>query len=136
VTFFVCESNISETAERICAKFTGTCLVRRSEEFECQGHHGQKRAVHFHHPLAAYEWYALAANITQQQTAPFRRCREGVISAACVRFMFGKTSLALVVSVFSISYWICVVFCFLCIYLAPVAIKFSVCSSICLKSEY
>jgi len=28
----VCESNISGTAERICAKFTGkTCLVRRSD---------------------------------------------------------------------------------------------------------
>jgi len=30
--------NISETAERICAKFTRkTCLVPRLEEFECQG---------------------------------------------------------------------------------------------------
>jgi len=27
----------SGTAERLCAKFTGkTCLVRRSDEFECQ----------------------------------------------------------------------------------------------------
>ena len=34
---FVCASNISRTAERICAKFTGkTCLVPRSEEFKCQ----------------------------------------------------------------------------------------------------
>ena len=36
---FLSESNISGTAERICAKFTGkTCLVPRSEDFECQGH--------------------------------------------------------------------------------------------------
>jgi len=32
--FFVCASNISGTAERICAKFTGkTCLVPLSDEF-------------------------------------------------------------------------------------------------------
>jgi len=38
ISFFVSHSNISGTAERICAKFTGkTCLVHRSEEFECQG---------------------------------------------------------------------------------------------------
>jgi len=36
--FFVCVWNISGTAERICAKFTGkTCLVPRSDEFEGQG---------------------------------------------------------------------------------------------------
>ena len=35
--FFVCVWNISETAERICAKFTWkTCLVPRSDEFEGQ----------------------------------------------------------------------------------------------------
>jgi len=39
VTFFVCESDISGTAEPICAKFTWkTCLVPRSG----QGHQGQK----------------------------------------------------------------------------------------------
>jgi len=33
-----CESNISGTTERICAKFTmTTCLVARTDEFECQG---------------------------------------------------------------------------------------------------
>jgi len=45
--FFVCHSNISGTAEWICAKFTEkTCLVHRSDEFKCQsqGHQGQKRA--------------------------------------------------------------------------------------------
>ena len=34
----------------------------------------------------------------QPQTGPFRRCRGGVL-AACLRFMFGKTSFALVVVV-------------------------------------
>jgi len=35
---FVCVSSILGTAERICAKFTRkTCLVLRSDEFECQG---------------------------------------------------------------------------------------------------
>ena len=34
----VCAWNISGTAERICAKFTRkTCLVPRSDQFECQG---------------------------------------------------------------------------------------------------
>jgi len=38
ILVFVCHSNISGTAERISAKFTGkTCLVPCSEEFECQG---------------------------------------------------------------------------------------------------
>jgi len=52
--FFVCESNTSGTAERICAKFTlKTFLVPRSDEFECQGQMStakvttdKKRAVH------------------------------------------------------------------------------------------
>ena len=38
VVFFVCHSNISGTAEQICAKFTGkTCLIPSSDDFECQG---------------------------------------------------------------------------------------------------
>jgi len=40
-----------------------------------------------------------ANNVTQQQMGPFRRCR-GVMSAACVWYMFGKTSLAEVTVVF------------------------------------
>jgi len=41
--FFVCVWSISATAKRICAKFTGrTCLVPRSDKFECQG---QRRKV-------------------------------------------------------------------------------------------
>ena len=56
------------------------------------GHQGQKCTVHSHHPLAATEWNALAANNgIQQQTGPFCR-RQGVISAACMHFVFGKTS--------------------------------------------
>jgi len=35
--FFVCRSNISGTDEQICATFTvKTCLVPRSDAFECQ----------------------------------------------------------------------------------------------------
>jgi len=44
----------------------------------------------------AYEWYALAANSLQQQrTGLFRGC-QGVFSGACVRCVFGESSLALV----------------------------------------
>jgi len=43
------------------------------------------------------EWTTLAVNdVMQQQTARFHHCWEGVILSACVRFMFGETSLALV----------------------------------------
>ena len=59
-----------------------------------KGHQGQKTRCALPSPPAATEWNTLAANnVTQQQTGPFRRC--GVISAACVRSMFGKTSLDL-----------------------------------------
>jgi len=62
--FFVRVWNISATAERICAKFTWkTCLIPRSDEFESQGHQGQKTAF-------------------------------SALSAVCVQFKFGKTSLA------------------------------------------
>ena len=58
---------------------------------------GTKTCCALPSPPAATEWNALAANnVTQHQTGPFRRCGGGVISAACVRFVFGKTSLALV----------------------------------------
>ena len=66
-----------------------------------QGHQGQKRAAYSHHPrqrlngpfCCMTHCNALAANnVMQQQTRQFRRCR-GVISAACVRFMFGKRPL-------------------------------------------
>jgi len=88
------------------------CLLPGSDEFECQGQRSKskitrdkKRAVHSHHPrrrtngpfCCMTHCDALAAtNITQQQTRSLRRCCMGVISAACVRLMFDKTSLAFV----------------------------------------
>jgi len=58
----------------------------------------KEHAVHSHHPPAATEWNTLAANnVTHEQKGPFCRCRR-VISAACVRSMFGKISLPLYVS--------------------------------------
>ena len=63
--------NISETAERICAKFTRkTCLVPRSDEFEGQGQRSK-------------------ANVTRD-----KKLHISALSAACVQFMFGKISLA------------------------------------------
>ena len=73
-----------------------------------QGHQGQKRAAYSHHPrqrrngpfCCMTHCNALAANnFMQQQTGPSRRCR-AVILAACVRFKFRKTSLAVVTFVF------------------------------------
>jgi len=102
VTFlFVCESNMSGTAERICAKFISkTCLVPRSEEFECQGQRSKVNVTRDKNALCTpitprQRRNGTANNVMQQQTGPLRRCR-GMISAAYVRFLFGKTSLALV----------------------------------------
>ena len=102
--FFGCASNISRTAERFCATFKGkTCLVPpTSFSVKARGQRsrspGTKTRCALPSPPASTEWNALAANnVTQhQQTEPFRRC-QGVISAACVRSVFGKTSLALVI---------------------------------------
>ena len=70
---FVCVWNISRTAERICAKFTcKTCLVPRLVEFEGQRSRSSGKKTAF-----------------------------SALSAACVRFMFGKTSLAS-------SFYVCV----------------------------
>jgi len=94
------ENNISGTAEWICAKFTGkTCLGPRSEEFECQGQRsrspGTKNTLCTPITPAATEWNAFAVNnVAHEQTEPFGRCR-GLISAAYVRSLFCKTSLAL-----------------------------------------
>jgi len=96
--FFVCESHISG----ICAKFTGkTCLIPRSEEFECQGPWSKVKI--------AGTKNAMCTPITLGSDGMERaRCKchaaaggtipslPGLISAAYVRFMFGKTSLALV----------------------------------------
>jgi len=65
-----------------------------------QGHHEQISS-----PFKMHCNALAANNVTQQQTGPLRRCREGVMAvhrqrgpgvmyvAACVQFMFGKTSL-------------------------------------------
>ena len=68
VTFLVCVWNISRTAERICAKFTRkTCLsfARMSLKVKVKGQGHQGQKRHF-----------------------------SALSAACMRFMFDKTSLA------------------------------------------
>jgi len=45
-SFFLCESNISGTAERICTKLAvKTCLVPRSDESECQGQRSKVRVT-------------------------------------------------------------------------------------------
>jgi len=69
--FFVCVWNISGTAKQICATFTGkTHFVHRSDEFECQ----RER---------------LKVKVTRDKNRHF-----SALSAACVRLVFGKTSLA------------------------------------------
>ena len=71
VCFFVFVWNISRTAERICAKFTRkTYLVPRSDKFEGQGQRSKVK-------------------VTRDKKQHF-----SALLAACVRFMFGKTSLA------------------------------------------
>ena len=105
---FVCEVNISGTAKRIYAKFTGkTCLVSRSDKFECQGQRSKVKVSRDKNALCApitpatTEWNALAVNkVTHQQIGPFHPFRDGVISAACMLSMFGKTSLAPVMKLF------------------------------------
>ena len=104
--FFVCRSNISGTAERISAKFRGkTCLFPRSDEFKCQGQRSQLSKVN-----VTRDKNALSAVVTPGSVRMVcARCKQraaaadgtilylpGVISGACVRCMFGKTSLALV----------------------------------------
>jgi len=65
--FFVCVWNISGATERICAKFTqNTFLVPRSDEFKGQSQRSKVK-------------------VTRDKIDVFQ---------LCVRFMFGKTSLA------------------------------------------
>jgi len=67
--FFVCVWNISGTAEQICAKFTRkACLVPRSDEFEGQCQRSKVKVT--------------------------RDKRRHILAllAACMRFVFGKTS--------------------------------------------
>jgi len=67
---FVCESNISRTAEGICVKFRRkTCLVPHSE-VKGQGHQGQISS-----PLKMHCNAVAANNVNQQQTGPLCRCQ-------------------------------------------------------------
>jgi len=86
------------TAERICAKLTRkTCLVLRSDKFECQGQMsrspGAKNALCTHNNHAAWtEWYAsLQITSCKQQTRRFDRCR-GMSSQGCVRWAWRATA--------------------------------------------
>jgi len=90
--FFLCESNISGTAKRICAKFTGRkCFVPRSKflnaKVKAQRSRppGTKTRCALPSPpprqrrngpfCCMTHCNALAANnVMQQQTGPFRRC--------------------------------------------------------------
>jgi len=77
---------ISETAERICAKFIRkTCFDPRSDEFECEGQRSKAKVTrdkknektllsHPHCKACAVRRYA-ANDVTQQQTTPFHRRR-------------------------------------------------------------
>jgi len=95
---FVCASNISGTTERICAKFTvKTCLVPRSDKFECQGPRsklpGTKSTLST--PVTSRMVYACCKQRAATVDGTISSLL-GVISGACVRCMFDKTSLTLV----------------------------------------
>jgi len=80
---FVC-SNISGTAEDICAKLTvKTRLVPRSDEFECQGQMSKVKLTRDKKNEKVRHFFG---------SNPRGRDPQGL----CVRCMFGKTSLALV----------------------------------------
>jgi len=81
ISSFACHSNIWGTAERIWAKFREDVFglsfrwvwMSRSN-VKGQGHHGQKRALHSHHPWQRRNGMHSLQMTTQQRTAPFRRC--------------------------------------------------------------
>jgi len=95
---------VNQISRKLLTKFAlnshGRCawsLARWNLNARVKGQgHGTKNVLCTPITPAAPKWNAFATNnVMQQQTRPFRRSC-GVISAACVRFMFGKTSLALV----------------------------------------
>jgi len=61
-----------------------------------QGHQRQRTRAALSSPPAATEWNTLAVNDVTAAADGTIPLLPGVISAACVRFMFGKTSSALV----------------------------------------
>ena len=109
---FVCHSNISGTAERICTKIAvKTCLVPGLDEFECQGQRSwwpeTKNEKLMSHPLTMHckacavrcKWrHAAAADDTIPSPPGVTGWRQCTLTEACVRFMFGKASLALVMA--------------------------------------
>jgi len=110
-SFFVCASNISRTAEWICTKFTGkTCLVPRSNESECQGQRSKVKVIRGQNREPASSPFTVHCKVcaiccrfrtAADETIPWPPGGEGSArwreaSAACVRCMFGETSLALV----------------------------------------
>jgi len=105
---FGCESNVSGTAEQICAKFTEkTCLILSSDEFERQGQkskvkvtRNKKRAVHSNHPRQRRDGTRSLQITSRSSRRQHSVAARVVISGTCVRFMFGKTSLALVLFFF------------------------------------
>ena len=84
-----------------CAKFTGkTCLVPHSDEFECQGQgskvkvtRDKKRTVHSR--PGSVRMVCAGCRRLQAAADGTIPSLPGVISWACVQFMFGKTSLTL-----------------------------------------
>jgi len=88
------------TAERICTKFTRkTCLVLRSEKFECQGQRSKIKVTRNKKALCIYNTPRCRRNGTpslqitscKQQTRRFDRCR-GVSSPRCVRWAGRETA--------------------------------------------
>jgi len=71
---FVCASNVSGTAKQICTKFIWkTCLVPRSDEFECRGQRLRSPGTKLRKLLRHPHWQCIvrralyAANFVQQQ---------------------------------------------------------------------
>jgi len=88
------------TAERICAKFTRkTCLVIRSDEFECQGQRSKTKVTMDKNALCTHNPPRFGRNGTpllqirsrKQQTRRLDRCR-GVSSPRCVRWAWRVTA--------------------------------------------
>jgi len=84
------------TAERIYAKFTRkTCLVLRSDEFECQGQRSRatetKNAMCTHNTPAVWtEWNGLVANnVAQAADAATRSLQRGVFAGTRALGMAG-----------------------------------------------
>jgi len=109
---FVCYSNILGTAECFCTKFTGkTCLVPRSDKFECQGQRsrspGTNREKLLSHPRLTVHCKvcAVLCKWLQQQMRPFCGCRGwqectvmgtfGGLRAVYVRWNIFSSSLAI-----------------------------------------